>query len=206
MDIDDSADLKLVVAVQASPATSKGDEAVSAVVNGYPTPFKLVAQLTFVMLSHVLKNPTWKSPFARSALNPHLTVVLTFLTTLLKHPAMLAVLKQSIPWAKLAMFFTIIPRSIVISQGLDKPGKRERWIMLMTGCVPPLSEDWCLCRMEWVGQRVFERGYWKGGEEKSKEVEVLDARKGKRSQMISSKMRTMMMKEPHPGVGLEERQ
>ena len=179
MDTDDSADLKPVAAVQASPATSEGDEAVSAVVNEYPTPFKLAAQLTFAMLSHVLKNPTRKtSPFARSTLNPYLTVVLTFLATLSKHPAMLAVLERSIPWAELAMFFTIIPRSVVVSQGLDKPGERERWIMLTTGCVPPLSEDWCLRGMEWVGRRVFERGYWKGGEEKSKEVEVLDASEG----------------------------
>jgi hypothetical protein len=29
--------------------------------------------------------------------------------------------------------------------------------------------------MEWVGRRVFERGYWKSGEEKNKEIEVLDA-------------------------------
>jgi protein SMG6 len=32
--------------------------------------------------------------------------------------------------------------------------------------------------MEWVGRRVFERGYWKSGEESSKEVEVLDAGEG----------------------------
>lgn len=50
--------------------------------------------------------------------------------------------------------------------------------MLTTGCAPPLSEDWCLRGMEWVGRRVFERGYWKSGEEKSKEVEVLDASEG----------------------------
>jgi len=50
--------------------------------------------------------------------------------------------------------------------------------MLTTGCAPPLAEDWCLRGMEWVGRRVFERGYWKSGEEKSKEVEVLDASEG----------------------------
>lgn len=36
--------------------------------------------------------------------------------------------------------------------------------MLMMGCTPPLSEDWCLHGMEWVGRRVFERGYWKSNE------------------------------------------
>jgi hypothetical protein len=32
--------------------------------------------------------------------------------------------------------------------------------------------------MEWVRRRVFERGYWNSGDEKSKEVEVLDASEG----------------------------
>jgi len=71
MDIDDSADLKLVVVVQASPATSEADKASSAVVNDYPTPFELTAQLTCLMLSHVLNNPMWTaSPFVQSTLNP----------------------------------------------------------------------------------------------------------------------------------------
>ncbi|KZP12692.1 hypothetical protein FIBSPDRAFT_869959 [Athelia psychrophila] len=41
-------------------------------------------------------------------------------------------------------------------------------------CAPPLAEHLCLRGIEWVGHRVFERGYWKNGEEKSKEIEVLD--------------------------------
>ena len=99
MDVDDSADLKLTTAVQASPATSEADEAASAMADEYFIPFKLTAQLTFAMLSHVLKYPTRKSsPFARSTLNPYLTIVLTFLTTLSKRTAVLAVLERSIPW------------------------------------------------------------------------------------------------------------
>ncbi|KZP02207.1 hypothetical protein FIBSPDRAFT_970286 [Athelia psychrophila] len=47
--------------------------------------------------------------------------------------------------------------------------------MLTTDCALPLAEHLCLRGMEWVGHRVFERGYWKNGEEKSKEIEVLDA-------------------------------
>ena len=71
MDIDDSADLKLAVAIQASPTTSEADKASSAIVNDYPTPFELTAQLTCLMLSHVLNNPTWTaSPFVQSTLNP----------------------------------------------------------------------------------------------------------------------------------------
>ena len=47
--------------------------------------------------------------------------------------------------------------------------------MLTSGCAPPLDEDWCLCRIEWVGRRVFERGYWKSGKEEGEEVKVLEA-------------------------------
>jgi hypothetical protein len=80
MDIDDGADLKLA---QASPATSEADETVTATSTEYPTPFKLVAQLVFAMLEH----PTRKaSSFARSTLNPYVTIVPTFLTTLAKNP------------------------------------------------------------------------------------------------------------------------
>jgi hypothetical protein len=70
----------------------------------------------------------------------------------------------------------------MVSQGLNKTGDRERSIILTTGlttgCAPPLAEDRCLRGMEWVGRRVFERGYWKNGEESSKEVKVLDAGEG----------------------------
>jgi hypothetical protein len=86
MDIDDGTDLKLAGAVQASPATSEADEATTAMAMVYPTPFELVAQLTFAMLSHLLKNPTQKaSPFTRSTLNPYLTIILTFLATIVKN-------------------------------------------------------------------------------------------------------------------------
>jgi hypothetical protein len=106
MDIDDGSDLRLAAAVLPSLATSAADEAVLKIADQYPAPFKLAAQLAFSMLSHVLKNPTPKaSPFARSTLNPYLTIVLTFLATLSKHPASLAVLERSIPWDELAKFF-----------------------------------------------------------------------------------------------------
>jgi protein SMG6 len=58
MDVDDGSDLKLTGAIQASPATFEADEAISAMTDEYPTPFKLATQLTFAMLSHILKSPT----------------------------------------------------------------------------------------------------------------------------------------------------
>ena len=143
--------------------------------------FKYAMQLAFSMLSFVLRNPTRKaSPFAKSTLNPYLTVFLTFLATISKHSETLAILERFIPWGDLATFFTSIPKNIHTSQGLHvpTPSGAERWTMLTSGCAPPLPEDWCMRGMEWVGRKVFERGYWKSGEDRRLEIEVLDIEEG----------------------------
>lgn len=85
----------------------------------HPPAFKFALQLVFRMLSSVLRHPTRKpSQFARSTLNPYLTILLSFLATVLKHHPTLETLERSIPWADLASFFTVVPRKIMISQGL----------------------------------------------------------------------------------------
>ncbi|KAF5365760.1 hypothetical protein D9758_003172 [Tetrapyrgos nigripes] len=144
-----------------------------------PIPFKLALQLTFTMLSHVLRRPSRKaSPFARSKLNPYLTVLVTFLATVLKHKKTLELLERSVPWEDMVSFFATVPRNIMASQGLSSPvsmpSDGERWSRLTSGCAPPLPEDWCIRGMEWVGRMVFERGYWKSGEDRKAEIEVLD--------------------------------
>ncbi|KAJ6474304.1 hypothetical protein C8R45DRAFT_1160587 [Mycena sanguinolenta] len=91
---------------QESPAMSEAEPNVQAV----PASFRFALQLTFAMLSHVLRCPTRKSsPFARSTLNPYLTVILTFLATVLKHPQTLDAMERSVPWDDLAAFFARIP-------------------------------------------------------------------------------------------------
>lgn len=143
--------------------------------------FKYAMQLALSMFSFVLRNPTRKaSPFAKSTLNPYLTVFLTFLITVSKHPETLAILERFIPWHDLAVFFSSIPRNIHSSQGLHVPAPSgtERWVMLTSGCAPPLPEDWCMRGMEWVGRKVFERGYWKSGEDRRVEIQVLDVEEG----------------------------
>ena len=209
MDIDDGSDFNLLAGVvQASPATSEVDEAVTSMTTEYPTPFKLAAQLTFEMLSHVLKNPMRKAaPFAQSTLNPYLTIILTFLATLTKNPATLAVLERSVPWDELAQFFTTIPHTVTVSQGLNKPGESERWIMLTTGCVPPLPEDWCLRGMEWVRRRVFEgeclrEGTGRAAKRRAKRLKSSILPKAKKSPMALLRMRTMKVSHPED---LEER-
>ena len=113
----------------------------------------------------------------------HLTrtsVILTFLATLVKHRSVLTLLERSVPWEEKAVFLSTVPRKVMISQGLNVEGggngggsRGEPWMMLTSGCAPPLPEDWCMSGMEWVGRRVFERGYWKSGEEIKAEMEVL---------------------------------
>jgi protein SMG6 len=141
--------------------------------------FKYALQLTFTMLSFVLRNPTRRATeFSQQSLNPYLPTILTFLSTVLKHPPSLALLERSIPWEDLAAFFSTIPRKVMESQGLFgivDVTPEQRWPMLTSGCAPPLPEDWCMRGMEWVSRKVFERGYWKMGEERP-EVEVLDTR------------------------------
>ena len=138
-----------------------------------PTHFVLVLQLTFSMLTHVLRSPHLKSSaYAHPDINPYLTVILTFLVTMFKHPMALQILERSIPWEELAVFFSKVPRTYMTKQGLlnhtsqiqsssSTTADRGKWSMLTNGCAPPLPEDWCMRGMEWVGRRVFERGYWK---------------------------------------------
>ncbi|PFH52354.1 hypothetical protein AMATHDRAFT_74154 [Amanita thiersii Skay4041] len=153
-----------------------------------PTSFLLALQLTFSMLTHVLRHPLLKSSaFAHADVNPYLTVVLTFLVTILKHPTTLQIIEKAVPWEELATFFAKIPRNSMSKNSLlssppaqqvpstaNEPG---RWAMLTTGCSPALPEDWCIRGMEWVGRKVFERGYWKAdptGDERRTEVDILD--------------------------------
>jgi hypothetical protein len=170
MDVDDEG------APQTSPILSDANMPVEL-----PVSFKLALELAFSMLSFVLRNPTRKaSHFSRSTLNPYLSVMLTFLATVAKHAGTLSLMERSIPWHDLSRFFATIPRDIFAAQGLDTPTTgSERWAMLTSGCAPPLPEDWCLRGMEWISRKVFERGYWKSGEERRVEVEILDVEEGR---------------------------
>jgi len=198
MDIDEPKKISPIIlssqasSVQVSPVASEAGDAPPLVPAApprvspeHPPAFKYALQLTFAMLSHVLKVPIRKhaTTFATPALNPYLIVLLTFLTTVLKNSPTLRALERSVPWEELAVFFAKIPRGVMIRQGLfaapekkDKELEGTRWTMLTSGCAPPLPEDWCMRGMEWVGRSVFHPGYWGGGEERRTEIEVLEER------------------------------
>jgi hypothetical protein len=104
--------------------------------------------------------------------------MLTFLSTILEQTAALNLLERDIPWQVLATFFGTIPRRVMTSQGLLGPSapsaSGDRWAMLTSDVSPPASEDWSMRGMEWVGRKIFERGYWKSGEDRKAELEVVD--------------------------------
>lgn len=145
---------------------------------GVPVSLTLAMQLTFSMLSVVLRQPIRKPTiFARKTLNPYLSIILTFLATMVKNEKALRVLERHVPWTDLADFFQTVPRSVMEAQGLlsrEESGE-WRWSTLTAGCAPPLAEDWCLRGMEWVARKVWERGYWRSGEDRRPEMEILDA-------------------------------
>ena len=122
-----------------------------------PPAFKMAQELTFTMLAHALRS-------TRDAPNPYITILLTFLQTILRHPEGLAAFERAIPWTDLAVFLTRgphVPSSYTQSEKLGKSSI--------------LLEDWAIRGMAWPG-RIFERGSWEGSESPLMEMEMLDAR------------------------------
>jgi len=83
-----------------------------------PPAFKFALQLTFAVLSHVLKKLTRRAlQHSHSPLNHYLTVLFTFLATVLKHQPSFGVLERSIPWADLTAFLTTYPTRLWFLKG-----------------------------------------------------------------------------------------
>lgn len=130
-----------------------------------PLSLKYALELGFAMLSFTLRNPTRKATsFARPTLNPYNSIMLTFLSTILKSESALSIMERAIPWHDMAAFFSTMPRRAL--------REAEGGLRLTSGCTP-LPEDWCIRGMEW-SRRVYDRGFWKSGEERLAEMEVLN--------------------------------
>ena len=108
------------------------------------TTFANALHLTFSVLQFTFANPT-RQQGLHSVLNPYITTLLTFIGTLFRQPHTAAILQPHMPWAALVELLNTIPMESAESR--------------LTG--PPLPEDWALRGMEWVGRRVYERGFWK---------------------------------------------
>ena len=125
------------------------------------TVFEHAQELTFSILKLLLDNPTSNLP--GSPLNPYITVIMTYFTTILKQASVLTLLEKRIPWMELSRFLS---KTFPNRSKLDKGAKSgngtpqgPQLSRLVSGA--PLPEDWCLRGMEWVGRRVYERGFWK---------------------------------------------
>ena len=141
-----------------------------------PTQLKLAMQLTFAMLSHTFHKPTRQTtPFASHMLNPYITILFTFLATILKDRHALTVLERAIPWEDLAAFLNSnLSRRLLAAEQQKERGDAG---MLLTSGSTPLSEDWCLRGLGWGGKKVYERGFWNKeavNEDENMELEVLD--------------------------------
>jgi len=122
-----------------------------------PFAFKMAQELTFSMLAHALRS-------TRDGPNSYVTILLTFLQTVLRKPEGLASLERAIPWTDLAAF---------LSQGPRASSSRAQAEKLSQSSI--LLEDWAIRGMSWHG-RLFERGFWDGNEDQLMEMEMLDAR------------------------------
>lgn len=138
-------------ATQASPVPSDAAGSLE------PPAFKMAQELTFAILAHALRS-------TRDGPNPYVTIILTFLQTILRHPGALASLERAIPWTELAAFLSRGPRVSSNHTQSDKLGKSSI-----------LTEDWAIRGMGWHG-RIFERGSWDGNDGQLMEMEMLDAR------------------------------
>jgi len=108
--------------------------------------FTHALELAFAVLEFTLSHPN-RPQGLHTVLNPYITIVFTFLATLLRQQHVIAHLIPSIPWQRLVDFLN--------SSNIDVKDE----IRLVAG--PPLPEDWLLRGMEWVGRRVYASGFWK---------------------------------------------
>jgi len=140
-----------------------------------PVHLKLSLQLAFSMLSQALSRPMRKIPFQRDTLNPYITIILTFVSTVVKSDHW-PIFERVIPWGELAVFLSSVPRSI-IKLSDEAAGSREPSI-ITAGC-SPLPEDACLRGMAWGGRKIYERGFWnRGTDGRINEAAVLDVKEG----------------------------
>ncbi|WWC70044.1 uncharacterized protein I206_103988 [Kwoniella pini CBS 10737] len=111
-----------------------------------PITFTYALKLSFAIFEFALAHPNRIQGF-QQILNPYITIFLTFLATLFRQPHVGAQISLAIPWETLVQFINTANIETV---------EEKR---LASGI--PLPEDWLLRGNEWVGRRVYERGFWK---------------------------------------------
>src|SRR5216683_5218252 len=120
-----------------------------------PPAFKMAQELTVTVLAYALQS-THDRP------NPYVTILLTFLQTVLWHPEGLAMLKRVIPWLDLDAF---------LDHGHQVSSSHMQNNKLIKSSI--LSEDWAIRKMAWPSW-LFECGFWDSGEGQLMEMEMLN--------------------------------
>lgn len=111
-----------------------------------PATFTLAVELAFSVLEFVFTHP-FRQQGLYHVLNPYLTIMLTFLATIFRQPAVSAPLLTRVPWQQLANFVNSLDVEVRADVRLIGPAA--------------LPGDWTMRGMEWIGRRVYERGFWK---------------------------------------------
>ena len=116
-------------------------------------------ELTFRTLSLTLKRPL-RQQGSLTVLNPYITLLLTFVATMFRQSGIGSHLVPYLRWHDLVDFGNLYCLPI-------EPDSR-----LIGG--ETLPEDWTVRGMDWVGRRVYERGFWKAksGQSQSFESEM----------------------------------
>jgi protein SMG6 len=95
--------------------------------------------------------------------NSYVTILLTFLQTVLRKPEGLVALERAIPWTDLAAFLSQGPRASSSWAQIEKLSQSNI-----------LLEDWSIRGMAWHGC-LFESGFWDRNDDQLIEMEMLDA-------------------------------
>lgn len=128
--------------------------------------FSLAMEVAFTTLGYLIKTKPYmpaQNPYVKPPLNPYITVLLTFIATIFKHPAALPLMERSIPWGALAdLLGTALRRSggpheSSSSSSAGGGGAKDAALFSASQVLP---EDWSLRGMEWTNRRVYERGFW----------------------------------------------
>ncbi|KAK4685352.1 hypothetical protein P7C73_g4803, partial [Tremellales sp. Uapishka_1] len=130
------------------PGPEMTSTATCSLESSIPSPiFASGLELAFAVFEFVLSHPH-RVHGVHHVLNPYIPIFLTFLATVFRQPQTGYSIIPFIPWTTLVEFLNKFSPEI----------KEET--RLVAGI--PLPEDWSLRGMEWVGRRVYERGFWKG--------------------------------------------
>lgn len=120
-----------------------------------PITLQYSARLTFAILSTLTFAIEKDKQRPMMAVNPYITMLLTFVSLECRQPMLLDVMEPHIPWDLLLRLAEAVPSS------LERINPQKDIAMRIRGDGGPLAEDWCLRGMAWVGRRTYERGFWK---------------------------------------------